>query len=310
MDQRHLPDPSQFGLQGRCGGTLESVMLASLPPRVQPNHVFQLAPIREPHFEPHTVPASIAMSRRPSEASFTSSNYSDYNLSRSTSPTSSLYLEPGYDSSSPVNRIAMHTAHFSPSQASTRPASKAVRRKRNDRKHFSRLRNEVNGALPKFTKEQGEAGRRYDHSVHLALLQRAGLDICPDLPQVAAQGKDQKPGWTPLKSNNRSEDVKETKDENGATLLPLAYNKNNIFASTYQIIMDSNDLIASNSAWHRTLEAEARSLTQRDPTKEELMAWACKVRDSGIASQITMASGRRGAVGFRPPFSQRHRSVL
>lgn len=285
-------------------------MFAAHPSKVETNQGFQLAPIREPFFESHTAPGGVAMSRRPSEASYMSSDCSDYNLSRSASPISGSFLESGYDSTSPINRIAMRSAHRSPDQAIARPAAKAVRVKRTDRKHFSRLRNEAKGTLPKFTKEQGEAGRRYDHSVYLALLQRAGLDICPDLPQVAAQGKNLKPGWKPLKSNNRSEDVKDTKDENGETILPLAYNKDNIFASSYQIIMDSNDLIASNSAWHLNLEAEARLLTQREPTKDELIAWVRKVRDSGYGSRIDMASRRRGAVGFKSPFSQRCRSVL
>ncbi|KAF2848900.1 hypothetical protein T440DRAFT_427542 [Plenodomus tracheiphilus IPT5] len=310
MDQRYLPDPSQFGLQGRSGGTLESVMFGAVAPRVEPSHIFQLPPIREPHFDQHTAPSSVSMSRRPSETSHTTSNYSGYDLSRSSSPTTNSFLEPGYDSSSPVNRIAMHTAHFSPARVSSRPAPKAVRKKRTDRKNFSRLRNEINGAFPKFSKEEGEAGRRYDHSIYIAMLQRAMLKINPRLPEVANQGKYQKPGWTPLKSNNRCEDVKETLDENGEILLPLAVNKNNIFASSHQVIADSNNVIDSTCAWHHNLEAEAQSLSQRNPTKEELLAWVCKVGDSGSASKIAMSSSQRGAVGFRPPFPQQPRSLL
>ncbi|KAI8934426.1 hypothetical protein NX059_009160 [Plenodomus lindquistii] len=276
----------------------------------EPNHIFQLAPIREPTVE-QDAPASVAMSRRPSGASYTSSNYSGYNLSRSNSPTSNNFLEPGYDSSSPVNRAAMHTAHFiRPRQTTaTSTPSKVVRKKRTDRKQFSRLGNSINGGVLKFDKEQGEAGRRYDHSIHFALHERILRSINPNLPQVAYQGKGQKPGWTNLKSNNRSEDVMETRDENGEILLPLSVNKNNIFASSYQVIVDSGRIIDSCYDLYRNLEAEAQALSQ-ESSKEELLAFVCKIRDSGAAAKIASSSAQRGALGFGPPFFHKFRSLL
>lgn len=275
----------------------------------QPDHIFQLPPIRELHVK-HEAPSCVAMSRRPSESSTASSYYSDYQLSRSSSPSLNSFSEPVCGHPSSVKSFSPHTVGLLSSQKSKSPIAKAVRQKRQDRKHFSRLRRETEGTQSKFTKEQGEAGRRYDHSLYFAVLQRALLGINENFPELAAQGKDQKPGWTPLKSNNRSEDVSETTDENGVSLNPLRFNKNNIFASAYQVIVDSNDVLESIYDRQCALETEADALLQREPTKEELMAYVSKIRDSVAASQIAVASAQRGSIGFRIPFSRRIKSLL
>jgi len=275
----------------------------------QPDYIFQLPPIRELNFKYET-PSSTEMSRRPSDSSAASSYYSDYQLSRSSSPSLNSLSETGYGRSLSVKSYPTHTPELLSTRKSKSPTAKAVRTKRKDRKHFSRLRKETEGAHSKFTKEQGEAGRRYDHSLYFAVLQRALLGINENFPEIAAQGKDQKPGWTPLKSNNRSEDVSETTDENGVSLSPLRFNKNNIFASAYQVIVDSNEVLESIYDRQCTLETEADALLQREPTKEELMAYVSKTRDSAAASQIAMASAQRGSIGFRVPFSRRIKSLL
>lgn len=308
MDQRLLPDPTQFGFHGRPGGTLESALSGASHLHIQPDHIFQLPPIRELKFKYET-PSSEAMSRRPSDSS-AASYYSDFQLSRSSSPSINSFGESGYGRSLSVNSFSTCTPELISCSKPRSPTAKAVRTKRKDRKHFSRLRKEAEGAHSKFTKEQGEAGRRYDHSLYFAVLQRALLGINENFPESAVQGKDQKPGWTPLKSNNRSEDVSETTDENGVSLSPLRFNKNNIFASAYQVIVDSNEVLESIYDRQCALEIEADALLQREPTREELMAYVRATRDSAAASHIAMASAQRGSIGFRAPFSRRGRSML
>ncbi|KAF2844175.1 hypothetical protein T440DRAFT_44021 [Plenodomus tracheiphilus IPT5] len=304
MDQRYLPDPSQFGFQGRSRGTLESVMHRAVAPGPEPSHVPQLPPIREPLSDQHSMLSSVPMSRGPFEAPQGSPNDFGYDLSRSFLRTTSSFLESDYHSALPGNWIAMHTACFSPGRVFTTPAPKAINKKRTHRKKYFRLKNESNGALPMFNKNQEEAVRRYGHSVYLSKLEREMRKINPRLPEVANQGNDNLPGWKSLKRNNRCEDVMEIDDESGEILLPYSVNKNNIYLSSYYVILNFNELIHSTCGWIHSLEAEARSLSQRDPTKEELLALVCKIRDSGAAPSIAMADSQRGAIKFRIPFSQ------
>lgn len=184
----------------------------------------------------------------------------------------------------------------------SKTAGKAARRKRTDRKHYSRLGN--NNVKPeKASKEEGEAGRRYDHSFWFASLQNMLLGINPDFAQVAAQrhGK-RKPGWTPLKCNNVSEDIKE-----GSGINPLAYNKSNIFESTYQVIGDSTAIIDDVVQERESLEYEMNALLQSGAPSAELRRFLERTLSRRWASRVAASGDGRGAEGFVSPLSSRPR---
>ncbi|KAJ4365196.1 hypothetical protein N0V83_008814 [Neocucurbitaria cava] len=282
----------------------------------------------------HESPSSSEMSRKPSIASTSSSSLSLYQSSRSSSPTTG-YLEPSYDHSPPVNRVAMNTGHFrpyptphlpivsslrcpscseagetifvEPGKACPRcgqldPKSKATgkvaRRKRSDRIHFSRLMNN-DGKPEKASKEEGEAGRRYDHSFYFASLQNLLLKINPDFPEVAAQrGGKKRPGWTPLKCNNISNDVKE-----GSNIEPLHYNKTNMFESSLQIIEDSTAILSDAIQERNDLEVEMDALLRSEAPAEELRRFLMRTLHRNWSNTLATSSAQRGAEGFSRPSS-------
>lgn len=179
-----------------------------------------------------------------------------------------------------------------------------IHRKRDDRWHFSQLRNDGENKI-KISKEQGEAGRRYDHSQYFALMQRQLLAINPNLPRAAYHGKSRKGvvkklGWTPLKSNNRSMDVEE--DEEGKFLAPLAYNKNNMFSSTYHVIDHSSALNESVIEYETAIQKRAGELTQPGTSEEDKDTFIRSLARSDAASRIATASAQRGSTEFQIPF--------
>ncbi|CAO2658692.1 Nn.00g064150.m01.CDS01 [Neocucurbitaria sp. VM-36] len=331
MDQRHLPDPTKVGSHGHAGGTLESIMTGFPALQVQPDYIFHLAPMRQDPID-RDAPSSSEMSRKPSIASSSSSSLSLYRSSRSSSPATG-YLEPSYDHSPPVNRVAMNTGHFRPYPLPAVPSlrcracsevgetifveadtacprcgrldskpkatGKAARKKRNDRIHFSRLMNN-DGKPEKASKEEGEAGRRYDHSFYFASLQNLLLKINPDFPEVAAQREGKKrPGWTPLKCNNISNDVKE-----GSKIEPLHFNKTNIFESSLQIIEDSTVIMADAIQERNDLEVEMDALLRSEAPIDELRRFLMRTLHRNWSNTLATSSAQRGAEGFSRPLPQ------
>ena len=298
----------------------------------QPDYIsFRLAPLVHDPLD-RDAPCSSEMSRKPSIASTSSSGPSLYRSSRSCSPATG-YLEPSYDHSPPVNRVAMNTGHFRPyprpnlpavsalrcgaclelgetvfvetgmacprcgcADSKLRTTGKAARRKRNDRIHFSRLMN--NDSKPeKASKEEGEAGRRYDHSFYFASLQNLLLNINPDFPEVAAQREGKKrPGWTPLKCNNISNDVKE-----GSKIEPLHFNKTNIFESSLQVIEDSAAIMADAIQERNDLEVEMDALLRSDASADELRRFLVRTLHRNWSSTLATSCAQRGAEGFSRP---------
>jgi hypothetical protein len=260
------------------------------------SHIIQLPPIH--NYCEHGSPSSSPMSRKSSIVS-ASSGSGAYQGSRSTSPNIA-FLEPSYDHSPAVNRVNMYNAQLrdyaelipnSHSQGIT--AIKAPRRKRNDRMNFSKhAKDGVKSG--RISKDEGEAGRRFDHGFLMARLQNAMLAIYPNLPQEAKQGGGHdKPGWTLLKVNNRSNDVRELGME------PLAYNKANIYDSAYQIIEDSNCLLDHVVRHREAEEIQAKALLQSGgPMSEEIRAYLSTIAYGNIASRIQKANKLRGCQNF------------
>lgn len=196
----------------------------------------------------------------------------------------------------------MHTGHFLPTTTSTQTSSKPPREKRKDRKTFSRLGpNKSAGGSMKIRKDQGEAGRRYDQSQRLAEQQRHLLQINPSLPETAFQGKGLKPGWTPLKSNNRSKDVQE--DDDGQQLDPFAFNKDNLLSSSLYGLIDSTNLIDNAVQELQAIETGAAALMHHGASVDKLRDFISKISQSASARRLAEASGQRGSIGFCPPFS-------
>ncbi|KAF1849878.1 uncharacterized protein K460DRAFT_350015 [Cucurbitaria berberidis CBS 394.84] len=335
MDQqRHLPDPTKVGSHGKPGGSLESIVTGFPTPKVQPDYIYQLAPMLQDPID-RDAPYSSEMSRKASIASTSSSGQSFYRVSRSTSPASG-YLEPSYDQSPSVNRIAMNTGHFRPYPPPHRSAGsgsccsacleigetifvdagkaclrcgradsmlkttgKVARRKRNDRIKFSRLMN--NDCKPEnVSKEEGEAGRRFDHSFYFASLQNSLLKINPKFPEVAAQREGKKRlGWTPLKCNNISDDVKEK-----GHIEPLHFNKTNIFESSLQVVEDSTAIMADAIQERNDLEVEMDALLRSKASADELRRFLMRTLHRNWSATLATSNAQRGAEGFSRPFPQ------
>lgn len=246
--------------------------------------------------------------------------------------------EPVYACSPPAHRIATNTSSFAPypqPQLSGGPSSrcpscletgenvflnsektclrcghseskrnsigKAGRKKRSDRHRFSRLTNQ-DGEADKATKEEGEGGRRYDHSVCFARLQNQILDINPALPETAASivPKKNKTGWTPLKGNNVSEDVLEK-----SGIAPLRYNKTNIFASALQVNEDSNAIIYDAIREQAKNQNEAEGLIRRNASHDEMRRFLEHFVRKDWAETLATCGSQRGAEGFCRPIQPR-----
>lgn len=298
----------------------------------EPDFIYQLRPIRQ-----EFVPASFAMSRNGSITSSFVSDRSSNPSSRSTSPIS-ICREPVYARSPPSHRIALNTSSFAPypqpqlltgldsrcpscleigenvfltaektcprcGHADSKRTSigKAGRRKRSDRHRFSRLTNH-DGEADKASKEEGEGGRRYDHSVCFARLQNQILEINSALPETAASvdRKKNKTGWTPLKGNNVSEDVLEK-----SGIAPLRYNKTNIFASALQVNQDSNAIIYD--AIHEQIQNqnEAEGLIRRNASHDEMKRFLDRFVRKDWAEMLAVSSSQRGAEDFTRPSQPR-----
>lgn len=204
-----------------------------------------------------------------------SSDCSAYHLSRSSSPNTA----------------------FSPTSPETSEAAKITRRKRTDRRNFSR-RNQDKVQTGKVTKDEGEAGRRYDHATLHAMMQHELLCVNKNLPRDAKQdGGKRKQGWTPLKSNNRSDDV--LKDG----YAPLSVNKENIYDSSCQVIHDSSDLLSSVSRYRSGEEMEAYELLQKGGNlPDDVKAFLSTIAYGRLSTRITTASNLRGSVHFSSNF--------
>ncbi|KAL6707154.1 hypothetical protein ACN47E_004701 [Coniothyrium glycines] len=201
----------------------------------------------------------------------TSDNASIYQMSRSSSPN----------------------ATFGDAGPSTAAPARATRRKRTDRKNFWK-RGQDGVQTGKVTKDEGEGGRRYGHAILLAMLQQELLAINEDLPKEAKQGFGTvKPGWTLLKSNNRSEDV------SAEGLLPLQWNKTNIYDSSCQTMRDSTDL-EHNIVKHRFREeAEAQRLLHGGAKlSDDVKSFLSTIAYGGLSGRIGTASRLRGSVHF------------
>jgi hypothetical protein len=118
-------------------------------------------------------------------------------------------------------------------------AGKASKKKRFDRKEYSRMGYVNRESDTKPTRRDGEAGRRYDQAYALGVLQQTLLATNPSLVKTAAASfGNVRCGWLPLKNNNICWDVKKYEG-----IDPLLYNRMDIFGTSKLIHEQSNDMI-------------------------------------------------------------------
>lgn len=173
-----------------------------------------------------------------------------------------------------------------------------TRKKRTDRAKFSRYTN--NDSKPEWvSKEEGEGGRRYEHSYLIALLQNHHLTHNPKLPEVA---RGTSTGWKPLKSNNVSDDIQE---QGGIT--PLGYNKSNIFETSLLVMQDDVAIQEDAIMERRYLEDAMRSLLESSDVIGPVRDFLVNTIDRDWATKLELSHTQRGAEGFRRPFHSRAR---
>jgi hypothetical protein len=178
---------------------------------------------------------------------------------------------------------------MSPEQRTT---GKAPRKKRQDRQLFSRL--SPSGLKPyAVTKDQIEAGSRFDHTTLIGIQQNQLLKINPDLPRDARTGNGRnKPGWKLLNPNNVSKDVRN----------PLIHNKTEIHVSTIQVLEDDDAIITNIRDELGAQEREAVDLIRSKPTHAQLYHFVQCLAQAKRAELIETTRHHRGTHNFRVPF--------
>ncbi|KAJ4342824.1 hypothetical protein N0V95_006843 [Ascochyta clinopodiicola] len=209
------------------------------------------------------------MSRRPSISSITSSGF---HPSRSASPTfSTSTAEPTYGGPRSLDRLRMQTGHlqgfpYSTPAHESRPASphsggKASKKKRDDRKQYSR-RASVGVTSSKVQKSDNEAGNRFDQAIDQANIVLALKEGNPNIATTAApRNGSSQPGWTSLKTNNVNWDV--LKD---AGIQPSLWNKSCVNGSAILLIRHSNAQLNDSVAALTRIREQGAALT-----KEQLL---------------------------------------
>jgi hypothetical protein len=174
-----------------------------------------------------------------------------------------------------------------------RPAGKAPRRKRIDRHRYSRLA-APNNKTQAMTKDQGEGGRRFDHTSLIGIHQEMLLRVNPNLITSARTGNGRKKiGWKPLNQNNVCQDV----------VNPLKHNKSDIYISTTQVQEDSDRIFVNiRDELIAPLQSEATRLSQSKPPYSELLKFIEQMSQAKWIERVEASCNTRGGHDFRVPF--------
>jgi hypothetical protein len=176
-----------------------------------------------------------------------------------------------------------------------RPTGKAPRRKRTDRHLYSRLC--MSGPRTQtVSRDQGECGRRRDHTALIGRHQEMLLEVNPSLITSARTGNGRiKTGWNSLRPNNISVDV----------LKPITYNKSDILISGVQVLDDSNRILANiRDQLITPLQSEAANLLQCNPSYVQLYKFVEHVSDTKWTLHVEESCKLRGSHDFRVPFGE------
>jgi hypothetical protein len=170
---------------------------------------------------------------------------------------------------------------------------KAPRRKRNDRRLYSRLF--TGNAKPNnISKDQSEAGSRFDLTGYFGLLQNQLLRMSPKLATEAALGDGRnKLGWKPLNPNNICKDVED----------PLLVNKIEIHISVAQVLRDSDAILENCNDERNRQQMKVRNLLRSNPSETEMRNFLVRFVDFDWSERVEESCRQRGCNGFRVPFN-------
>jgi len=185
------------------------------------------------------------------------------------------------------------------SKPQQRSTGKAQRKKRVDRPLYSQITS-GHAKSRAVTKDQVEAGSRYDQTALLGVLQTQLVQMNPDLPTKARIGHGRKKlGWKALNRNNVSTDI----------VRPLTCNKTEVLSSSMQLHQDNEAMIVDARDELLALEHEADSITRGGtPTYDQLYTYVAKMPRAKRAERIEIARTQRGTEDFRVPFAHQSTS--
>jgi hypothetical protein len=183
-------------------------------------------------------------------------------------------------------------------QPRTPGATRGTRKKRTDRAKFSRYTNKDSKPVCA-SKEEGEGGRRFEHTHLIAQLQNHHLDHNPKLPELARGAP---AGWKLLKSNNISTDIKEQ-----GNIFPLIYNKSNIFETSLLAMQDDVAIQQDAIIERRYLEDAMRHLLESPDVTGPVREFFVRTIDLNWAAKLETSHAERGAKGFKRPSHARAR---
>jgi hypothetical protein len=172
-----------------------------------------------------------------------------------------------------------------------RSTGKAQHKKRGDRPLYSQII-PAHAESRAMTKDQIEAGSRYDQTALLGVLQNQLVQMNPDLPTKARIGHGRKKlGWKALNPNNVSTDIAR----------PLTCNKTEVLSSSMQMHQDNEAVIVDVRDEFLALEHEADSIIRGNPTYDQLYTYVTKILRANRAERIEIARTQRGTEDFRVP---------
>lgn len=230
------------------------------------------------------------MSRRPSVSSITSSGF---HPSRSASPAfSTSTLEHQYGVTRSLDRLRLQTGHVQPYPyttplhdsvaASPHTGGKASKKKREDRKQFSK-RAVTGTTSSRVRKSDNEAGNRYCQALDQADLSRVCREANVNIERTAAPRHGTPGAWVLLKTNNISSDVRQDGIE------PSRWNKSSVNGSAILIIEHSNELLADAIGECDSLKDRCKSMSH-DQIMEEL---------GRFQQYLTAATNTRGEADWK-----------
>jgi hypothetical protein len=169
---------------------------------------------------------------------------------------------------------------------------KAPRKKRNDRRQFSRLFSS-NAKPNTVSKDQSEAGNRFDLTGTFGLMEKHLLRTSPTLHTDAALGDGRtKLGWKPLNTNNVSKDVEE----------PLTHNKIEIHISSIQVMRHSDAILENCNEERIRLQTKARNMLRSNASEAEMRNFLEHFADFDWSERVKASCSKRGCSSFQLPF--------
>ena len=173
-------------------------------------------------------------------------------------------------------------------------AGKATRKKVVDRYSFSKS-STGSAKGQKLPKKDKEAGARFDQGVAISRQQNLVLAINKNLPHTAAPGKGHEHGgFTLLKSNNKSMDIKKRRN-----IEPLRYNKLEILNTVTLSLEQVHGRLTDVSSGHQALLTEYGARVQFGLSPDELAGLLRRL--ARLESQVTHTLAH---VGESPTTSQ------